>query len=98
MPVVADCEEATTEEEELPAIDEAEEPEVDEEKEKKEKPDKAKKGEEAETAPEETSPVLPPQAEGKAKGQEESEEEVPPAETGGTPSGGVGPSEPAGSE
>jgi hypothetical protein len=96
--VVASCEEVTTEEEELPAIDEAEEPEEEDKKEKSEKPEKAKKDEEAEEAPEETTPVLPPQAEGKAKGHEEGEEEAPPAETGGTPSGGVGPGEPAESE
>lgn len=91
--VVAGCEEAP-EEETSPAIDEAEEsPEA---VEKKEKPEKSKK--EGKEAPEETTPALPPQAEGKAKGHEESEAEVPPAESGGTPSGGVGPAEPAGSE
>jgi hypothetical protein len=97
--VVADCEEAPAAEETAPAIDEAEEPEAEEKKEKPEKPGKEKKDEEAEGSPEETTtPTLPPQAEGKAKGHEESEEEAPPAETGGTPSGGVGPAEPAGSE
>jgi hypothetical protein len=97
--VVADCEEAPVEEETLPAIDEAEEPEAEEKKEKPEKPEKPKKDEEAGEQPEETTaPALPPQAEGKAKGQEEGKAEVPPAETGGAPSGGVGPSEPAGSE
>jgi hypothetical protein len=94
--VVAGCEEAPAEEETAPAIEEAIEPE-EEEKEKPEKPDKAKKGEEAEL-PEETTPTLPPQADGKAKGHEKQEEEAPPVESGGTPSGGVGPSEPAGSE
>lgn len=95
--VVAGCEEEepVEEEETSPAIDEAEEPEAED---KKQKPEKQKKDEEAEEAPEETTPALPPQAEGKAKGHEESEEEVPPAETGGTPSGGVGPGEQVGSE
>jgi hypothetical protein len=92
--VVASCEEATTEEETLPAIDEAEEPE-EEEKEKPEKPKKAKKDEEAEEPSEETTtPTLPPQAEGKAKGHEDSEEEAP-VEAGVGSSGGVGPGEPA---
>jgi hypothetical protein len=93
--VVAGCEEAPVEEEEetLPAIDEAEEPE-EEEKEKPEKPKKPKKDEAA--AEETTTPTLPPQAEGKAKGHEDSEEEVPPVETGGgTSAGGVGPGTPA---
>jgi hypothetical protein len=96
--VVASCEEAPEEEEGLPAIDETEEPEEEEKKEKPEKPEKAKKDEKAEEPEETPAPTLPPQAEGKAKGHEDSEEEVPPAETGGTPSGGVGPGEPAGSE
>jgi hypothetical protein len=99
--VVAGCEEAPVEEEETsPAIDEAEEPEAEEKKAKPEKPEQAKKDEEAEEPPEETTaPTLPPQAEGKAKGHEESEGEAPPAEPGvGSPSGGVGPSEPAESE
>jgi hypothetical protein len=97
--VVTSCEEVTTEEETSPAIDEAEEPE-EEEKEKSEKPKKPKKDEEAEEPSEETTaPTLPPQAEGKAKGHEESEEETSPVEPGvGGPSGGVGPGEPAGSE
>ncbi|HEY4779368.1 MAG TPA: hypothetical protein VIH47_07240 [Solirubrobacterales bacterium] len=91
--VVASCEEAPEEEETSPAVDEAEEsPEV---VEKKQKPEKPKK--EAEAAPEETTPAPPTQAEGEAKGHEEGEVEAPPAETGGTPSGGVGPGEPAGS-
>jgi outer membrane biosynthesis protein TonB len=97
--VVAGCEEeAPVEEEETaPAIDEAEEPEAEE---KKPKPEKEKKDEKAEEAPEETTtPSLPPQAEGKAKGHEKPEEEAAPVEPGvGSPSGGVGPSEPAGSE
>jgi hypothetical protein len=94
--VVAGCEEAPVEEETLPAIDEAEEPE-EEEKEKAEKPKKTKKDEEAgESEEETTAPTLPPQAEGKAKGHEEPEEEVPPVETGGdSSSGGVGPGTPA---
>ena len=99
--VVVGCEEvpAESEEETAPAIDEAEEPEAGEEKEKPAKPDKAKKDEEAEESPEETTaPTLPPQAEGKAKGHEKTEEEVPPAETGETPSGGVGPGEQVGGE
>ncbi|MCW2987156.1 MAG: hypothetical protein JWM24_94 [Solirubrobacterales bacterium] len=95
--VVASCEEVTTEEE-LPAIDEAEEPE-EEKKEKPEKPEKPKKDEEAEEPEEETTaPTLPPQAEGKAKGHEKSEEEAPPVEAGVGSSGGVGPGEPAESE
>jgi len=93
--VVAGCQEATTEEETAPAIDEAEEPAEVEEKEKPEKPDKSKQ--KAEEAPEETTPALPPQAEGKAKGQEEAEV-APPTEDGGTPAGGVSPAEPAESE
>jgi hypothetical protein len=94
--VVATCEETTTEEETVPAIDEAEEPAEVEKKEKPEKPDKPKQ--EAEEAPEETTPALPPQAKGKAKGHEEAEEAAPPTEDGGTPAGGVSPAEPAESE
>jgi septal ring-binding cell division protein DamX len=89
--VVASCEEATTEEETVPAIEEAEEPEAEEKE--KEKPEKPADDEAEEPAAEET---LPPQAEGEAKGHEKQEEEAPPAETGGgTPSGGVGPGTPA---
>jgi len=97
--VVASCEEATTEEETAPAIEPAEELEEEDKPEKPAKPEKPKKGEE-ETLPEETTtPTLPPQAEGKAKGHEKQEEEVPPVETdGGTSSGGVGPGTPAGGE
>jgi hypothetical protein len=91
--VVSGCEEATTEEEE-PAIEPAEEPE---ETEKKEKPDKAAQEEEDEEAAEEGESTLPPQAEGKAKGHEKQEEEVPPP-VESSPSGGVGPGEPAGGE
>jgi outer membrane biosynthesis protein TonB len=88
--VVAGCEEATTEEETVPSIEEAEEPEPEEkEKKKVEKPEKPEK--EAEEPEEGTEPSLPPQAEGKAKGHEE---EAPPVEGGGTPSGGVGPGAP----
>jgi outer membrane biosynthesis protein TonB len=96
--VVAGCEEASAEEEE-PAIETAEEPEETEKKEKPEKPEKPKDEETEEEAPEEeTEPDLPPQANGKAKGHEEPEEQVPPpVEDGGTPSGGVGAGEPAGS-
>jgi outer membrane biosynthesis protein TonB len=94
--VVAGCEE-TTVEETTPAIAPAEEPEEIEKPEKAVKPEKPKK--EAEEAPEETTPALPPQAEGEAKGHEKQEEEAPPVESdGGTPSGGVGPGEPAGGE
>jgi outer membrane biosynthesis protein TonB len=98
--VVSNCEEAPEVEETEPAIDEAVEPEAEEKKPKPEKPEKQKKAEEeAGELPEETTaPTLPPQAEGKAKGHEAEEEEVPPDETGGTSAGGVGPSEPAGSE
>jgi outer membrane biosynthesis protein TonB len=95
--VVAGCEEATIEEEE-PAIEPAEEPPEVEKKEKPEKSEKAKKEPEEEALEEETEPVLPPQAEGKAKGHEKQEEEAPPAEDGGTPAGGIGAGEPAGSE
>jgi hypothetical protein len=90
--VVAGCEEAIVEET-VPTIEEAEEPEED----KKKKPEKAEKSKPKKEAvkPEEeetpASPTLPPPAEGKAKGHEKPEEEVPPTESGGTPSGGVGP-------
>lgn len=96
--VVFTCEEATVEEEELPAIEEAVEPEEVEEEKKPDKPEKPKK--EAAEEPEETttSPTLPPQAEGEAKGHEKGEAEAPPAEPGGTPSGGVGPGAPVGGE
>lgn len=90
--VVAGCEAATTEEEPVETIEEAEEPE--EEDEPKEKPGKEVKEAEKE-AGEETEPSLPPQAEGKAKGHEKQEEEAPPSESGGTPSGGVEPAVPA---
>lgn len=91
--VVAGCEEVEVEEEE-PTIEPAEEPEDEE----KPKPDKSEKDEEKEAGEGETTPTLPPQAEGKAKGHEKQEEEaVPPVESedGGTPSGGLGPGEPA---
>jgi outer membrane biosynthesis protein TonB len=98
--VVASCEE-TPSEETLPAIEPAEE--LEEEKEKKKKPEKPAKAkpekEEKEPVEEEAAanPSLPPQANGEAKGHEK--EEVPPVESGaGTPSGGVGPGTPAGSE
>jgi len=95
--VVAGCEETATEEE--PAIEPAEEPEAAEKKEKPEKPEKPKQEEANEESEEGTEPTLPPQAEGKAKGHEKPEEEVPPpAEDGGTPSGGVGAGEPAAGE
>ena len=42
-----------------------------------------------------TSPTLPPQAEGEAKGHEKQEEAPPVEPGGGTPSGGVGPGTPA---
>jgi outer membrane biosynthesis protein TonB len=94
--VVAGCEEATGEEETAPAIEEAEEPEAEEKKEKPEKAKPEKEAEEPVEEEEETDPTLPPQAEGKAKGHEKPEEEVPPVEPGGgTPSGGLGPGEPA---
>jgi outer membrane biosynthesis protein TonB len=98
--VVVGCEEAP-EEETLPAIDEAEEPEVEEKEkpEKPQKPGKPKKDEEAEEPEEETTaPTLPPQAEGKAKGHEEPEEEAPVEPGVGSPSGGVGPGEAAGGD
>jgi hypothetical protein len=95
--VVAGCEEAP-EEETSPAIEPAEELEEEEKPEKPEKPAKPEKPEKE--AVEETSPTLPPQAEGEAKGEEKSEEEAaPPVETGGgTSAGGVGPGTPAESE
>jgi outer membrane biosynthesis protein TonB len=95
--VVANCEEAETEET-LPAVEPAEEPAEEEPEEKSEKPDKAEKEKEAaEDTEAETTPTLPPQAEGKAKGHEKQEEaEAPPAKTGGTPAGGIGAGTPAG--
>jgi hypothetical protein len=96
--VVASCEETTTEEETVPAVDEAEEPEEVEKREKPEKPEKPEKDDEVAPEEAETTPILPPQAEGEAKGNEKQEGEVPPAESGGTPAGGVGPAAPAGSE
>jgi len=89
--VVAECEEEPEEETE-PAVETAIEPE-DEEEEKKEKPEKAAKEKPekgSEDAPEEaeTSP-LPPQAEGKAKGQEPEQAAPPAADPGDTSAGGV---------
>lgn len=92
--VVADCEEATTEET-SPAIEPAEVPAEAAKKEKPEKPAKPKSEEKEEPEETATTPTVPPQAEG----PEEGEEEAPPAESGaGSPSGGVGPAEPAGGE
>ncbi len=90
MLLVEECEEPVEETE--PAIEQAVEPEA-EEKDKPEKAAQEKPDKEAEEAPKEpTSPTLPPEAEGKAKGHEE---EVPPAETEeDTSSGGVGPGAP----
>jgi hypothetical protein len=89
--VVASCEEVEAEEE--APVEELEEPEAEE------KPDKDQRKEEKEAEKEteeaETSPTLPPQAEGKAKGHEKQEEAAPPSESGGTPSGGLEPAEPA---
>lgn len=92
--VVANCEEAPEEETE-PAVETAIEPEAEEEDEK-EKPEKQKQPkpeEEAEEEPQESDEsTLPPQAEGKAKGHEKQEEEVPaPEPGGGTAAGGVSP-------
>jgi outer membrane biosynthesis protein TonB len=96
--LVADCEEVETEES-LPAVEPAEELEEEEPKGKGEKAEKPDKAEKAEEAVEETeTETAPPPAEGKAKGHEASEEEAPPAETGGTSAGGVSPAAPAGSE
>jgi outer membrane biosynthesis protein TonB len=100
--VVANCEEAETEET-LPAVEPAEELEEEEPEEKPKKaakPDKAEKEEATEETEAETAPTLPTQAEGKAKGHEKQEEAAlpPAAETGGTSAGGVGPAAPAGSE
>jgi outer membrane biosynthesis protein TonB len=99
--VVEECVEAPEEETE-PAIETAVEPEADEKEKprKADKPEKEKPDEKAEEAPAATTPPsLPPQAEGEAKGHEESEE-APPAESGdgGTSSGGVGPGVEAGGE
>jgi outer membrane biosynthesis protein TonB len=93
--LVEECEE-TTSEETTPAIEPAEELQEVEKEKKPDKPEKPKK-----EAPEATAtiPELPPQAKGKAKGHEQSEEAVPPVESdGGTSSGGVAPATPAGSE
>ncbi len=98
--VIVECEESTTEAvapAEIPPEDEAE----DEETEGKEKKPKPNKDEEEPDAPE-TSPSLPPQANGEGKGLENGngppagEEEAP--EEGGaeSPSGGVSPGSPAG--
>jgi outer membrane biosynthesis protein TonB len=95
--VVANCEEAETEET-LPAVESAEELEEEEPEEKPEKSDKAEKEEKAaEETETEPTPTLPSQAEGKAKGHEKQDEkaEVPPTETGGTPAGGIGAGTPA---
>jgi hypothetical protein len=90
--VIAECEEASTEDEPVEATEEAEEPE--EEDERKPKPEKPAKPEKEveEPAEEEAEPSLPPQAEG--KGQEK-QEEAPSGESGGTPSGGLGAGVPA---
>lgn len=97
--VVVECEEVEPEEE-TETIEPAEE--LEEAEEPKEKPEKSEKPAKEKEAPEESEAetTLPPQAEGKAKGHEKSEEtETPPVEpSGGTPAGGVGPATPAGSE
>jgi outer membrane biosynthesis protein TonB len=92
--VVSTCEEVPNEEAEELAAQEAEEDlrteeEADEKKEKKEKPDKSKPGKEKEKKEPPAEPPEPP-------GQEEKEEVIPPSEenSGGTPSGGVGPAAP----
>jgi hypothetical protein len=98
--VVASCEEAAVEEEAEPSVEPAEELE-EVEKEKPKKPEKSKQEAAGKAEETETAPTLPAPAEGKAKGHEKQEEEVPPAETGsggGTPAGGVGPSEAAAGE
>jgi septal ring factor EnvC (AmiA/AmiB activator) len=87
--VVATCEEAPDEEEDLEALEDAEAAEEEEKsaekKEKKEKP-KPEKEKEQKEAP--TEPDEPP--------AEEEKEVTPPEENGGgTPSGGVGPATPA---
>lgn len=94
--VIASCEEASTEEEPAESIEEAEEPEA-EEDEREEKPEKPEK-QQKEPAEEESESSLPPQAEGKAKGQEKPEAETPPTESGGTSAGGVSAGTPAGGE
>ena len=98
--VIVECEESTTEAV-APAEISPEDEEEDEEAEEKEKKPKPDKGEEEPEATE-TSPSLPPQANGEGKGLEKgngppaSEEEA--AEEGGaeSPSGGVSPGSPAG--
>jgi septal ring-binding cell division protein DamX len=91
--VVESCQEASSEETE-PALETAVESEAEPEKQKPVKPEKPKPKQEVEEPEEaETTPTLPPQAKGKAKGHENPEEEAAsPVEGGGTPSGGVGPS------
>jgi septal ring-binding cell division protein DamX len=96
--VVASCEEPSQEvetvepEEEAEAVGKHEKPE----KHKPEKAEKPGKGE-AEEEQAETTPSLPPQANGKGKGIENGE--GPPSENGGgPPSGGVGPGVPAGGD
>lgn len=93
--VIVECEEATTE-----SIAPAEIPPTDEDEEEAEEKEKKQKPEDEEDEGESPS-ALPPQAKGKAKGQEgesppPSEEEAP--EEGGveSPSGGVAPSAPVG--
>lgn len=85
--VIAECDEAVSEET-TETIAPAEEPEEEEEKEKPEKPDKEKPEKEApeEPEPEGEGPTLPPQSNG--KGEENGN--GPPVEPE-APSGGVGP-------
>jgi len=92
--VVAECQEVEPEE-----TAETIEPSEEFEEEPKEKPDKQEKPAKEKKTPEESEAeaTLPPQAEGKAKGHEKSEEtETQPVEpSGGTAAGGVGPATPA---
>lgn len=85
--VIAECEEATSEDT-VETIEPAEEPEENEAREKPEKPDKEKKEKEPVQEPEESDegPTLPPQSNG--KGEEKGN--GPPVEPE-APSGGVGP-------
>jgi hypothetical protein len=99
--VIAGCEESTEEAiapAEIPAETEESEEKAPKEKEGKEKEGKADREEEAPETP--TSPALPPQAKGEAKGLENGNGPPPseeaPEEGDESQSGGVGPGAPAG--
>jgi outer membrane biosynthesis protein TonB len=95
--VVAVCEEVPDEEEQAAQeeLEALEETEAEEEAEKKPKPDKPDKPEKEKPEKEAKEPAAEPTE--PPTEEEGEEEEAPPAEPGGgTPSGGVGPSAPAG--